>query len=194
VGLRTDHPAQDESLELYPWDPITRAEAAHSLAVVLHSGDWAVEGARAQLSAFALPAYSRDQERVLSLAVSKIGMPYVWGGETDGISPGQAHGGYDCSGFVWRVFTPQRIGGRTAAQMAGQIPKSRRIALNDIQPGDLLFFGSARFASKATERNIVHVGIALSEHWMIHSSGQGVYVSSLDDQWRRDEFAWARRP
>jgi cell wall-associated NlpC family hydrolase len=120
-------------------------------------------------------------------------MPYVWGGETDGVSPGQAHGGYDCSGFVWRVFTPAAIGGRTAAQMAGQIPKSERIRLDAIQPGDLLFFGRAGFSSKATERSIVHVGIALSEHWMIHSSGQGVYVSSLDDDWRRDEFAWARR-
>jgi len=28
---------------------------------------------------------------------------------------------------------------------------------------------------------------------MIHSSAQGVYVSSLDDEWRRDRFAWARR-
>jgi cell wall-associated NlpC family hydrolase len=118
----------------------------------------------------------------------------VWGGETDGVSPGQAHGGYDCSGFVWRVFTPQVIGGRTAAQMAGQIRKSERIRFEDVRPGDLLFFGSAHFNSKATERSIVHVGIALSEHWMIHSSGQGVYVSSLDDEWRRDEFAWARRP
>ena len=120
-------------------------------------------------------------------------MPYVWGGETDGVSPGQAHGGYDCSGFVWRVFTPAAIGGRTAAQMAGQIKKSERIRLEDIRPGDLLFFGPAGFHSKATERSIVHVGIALSEHWMIHSSAQGVYVSSLDDDWRRDEFAWARR-
>jgi cell wall-associated NlpC family hydrolase len=126
--------------------------------------------------------------------VSKIGMPYVWGGETDGVSPGQAHGGYDCSGFVWRVFTPAAIGGRTAAQMAGQIKKSERIRFEDVRPGDLLFFGRASFNSKATERSIVHVGIALSQHWMIHSSGQGAYVSSLDDDWRRDEFAWARRP
>ncbi len=43
----------------------------------------------------------------------------------------QAHGGYDCSGFVWRVFklsgnpAGARIGGRTAAQMAGEIRKSR---------------------------------------------------------------------
>jgi cell wall-associated NlpC family hydrolase len=194
LGLRTNHPAQDETLELFPWEPITRAEAAHSLAVILDQGDWAVAGAREQLSAFELPQYDAGTRSKLALAASKIGMPYVWGGETDGISPGQAHGGYDCSGFVWRVFTPQAIGGRTAAQMAGQIKKSDRIRFEDVRPGDLLFFGKAHFNSKASERNIVHVGIALSQHWMIHSSGQGVYVSSLDDEWRRDEFAWARRP
>ena len=190
LGLRTNHPAGDEKLELYPWEPITRAEAAHSLAVILDQGDWAVASAREQLGAFELP----HEPAKLALAASKIGMPYVWGGETDGVSPGQAHGGYDCSGFVWRVFTPAAIGGRTAAQMAGQIKKSQRIRFEDVRPGDLLFFGSAHFNSKATERTIVHVGIALSQHWMIHSSGQGVYVSSLDDDWRRDEFAWARRP
>jgi cell wall-associated NlpC family hydrolase len=140
--------------------------------------------------AFELPR----EPAALRVAAAKIGMPYVWGGETDGVSPGQAHGGYDCSGFVWRVFTPAAIGGRTAAQMAGQIEKSQRIRFEDVRPGDLLFFGRAHFNSKATERSIVHVGIALSSHWMIHSSGQGVYVSSLDDEWRRDEFAWARRP
>jgi cell wall-associated NlpC family hydrolase len=194
LGLRTNHPAEDETLELYPWEPITRAEAAHSFAVMLDQGDWAAANARVQLTAFELPQYDAGTRAKLALAVSKIGMPYVWGGETDGVSPGQAHGGYDCSGFVWRVFTAQAIGGRTAAQMAGQIKKSERIRFEDVRPGDLLFFGSAHFNSKATERNIVHVGIALSEHWMIHSSGQGVYVSSLDDEWRRDEFAWARRP
>jgi cell wall-associated NlpC family hydrolase len=202
LGLRIDHPAADEQLELYPWDPITRAEAAHSFAVLAQSGAWAPGNARTQLSAFVLPAYGAAARRALALAVSKIGMPYVWGGESDGTSSAfgpQVHGGYDCSGFVWRVFklsgdpAGAGIGGRTAAQMAGEIPKSRRIALSDIRPGDLLFFGSAHFNSKATERNIVHVGIALSAHWMIQSSGQGVDVSSLDDAWRRGEFAWARR-
>jgi len=202
LGLRDDHPAPDEKLELYPWDPITRAEAAHSLATILHSGEWAVEGARAQLSALTLPRYDAAQRTALSLAASKIGMPYVWGGETDAVSSQfgyQAHGGYDCSGFVWRVFklsgnpAGARIGGRTAAQMAGEIAKRQRIRLDAVQPGDLLFFGSASFKGRASERSVIHVGIALSPHWMIHSSGQGVYVSSLDDPWRRDEFAWARR-
>jgi cell wall-associated NlpC family hydrolase len=202
LGLRDNHPAADDALELYPWDPITRAEAAHSLATVLQFGGWEAADARAQLSAFTLPSYSPAVRAALRVAVSKIGMPYIWGGETDRASSYygyQAHGGYDCSGFVWRVFklsgnpAGRAIGGRTAAQMAGEIPKQARIRLADVRPGDLLFFGPASFGSRATHASIVHVGIALSEHWMIHSSAQGVYVSSLDDPWRRDEFAWARR-
>jgi cell wall-associated NlpC family hydrolase len=202
LNLRIDHPAPYDDLELYPWDSITRAEAAHSFAVLAQSGSWAVGSARAQLMSFALPAYTAAERSALSLAVSKIGMPYVWGGETDDASNlygPQVHGGYDCSGFVWRVFklsgnpAGRAIGGRTAAQMAGEIPKSQRIAFSDVRPGDLLFFGTAHFNSKATEANVIHVGIALSPQWMIHSSAQGVYISSLDDSWRQGEFAWARR-
>jgi cell wall-associated NlpC family hydrolase len=202
LGLRTNHPAEDDALELYPWEPITRAEAAHSLAVVMQSGDWATDNARSQLGAFTLPSYDAKTKRALRVAVSKIGMPYIWGGETDTISSTygyQAHGGYDCSGFVWRTFklsglpAGTRIGGRTAAQMAGEIPKRERLHLDEVAPGDLVFFGEASFNGKATETGVDHVGIALSPHWMIQSSAQGVYVSSLDDDWRQARFTWARR-
>ena len=202
LGLRFNHPAPDDRLELYPTDPITRAEAAWSFAQVLDSGSGALDYARATLARFKLPVYSGPQRTALRLAVSKIGMPYVWGGESDTTSSAygyQAHGGYDCSGLVWRVFklsgnpAGRAIGGRTAAQMAGEIPRSQRIAFDAIQPADLLFFGTASFGGKATESSIVHTGIALSGDWMIHSSDQGVYVSPLFEDWRRQEFAWARR-
>jgi cell wall-associated NlpC family hydrolase len=202
MGLRTNHPAEHDALELYPWEAITRAEAAHSLAAALEAGEWGAQHAREQLMAFSLPAYGAQTRRALRVAVSKIGMPYVWGGETDRESSTfgfQAHGGYDCSGFVWRVFklsghtAGSRIGGRTAAQMAGEIRKRERLRLDEVRPGDLLFFGSANFGSKASEKNVDHVGIALSERWMIHSSSQGVYVSSLEEGWRQDRFTWARR-
>ena len=35
LGLRYTHPPGEQKLALYPWNPITRAEAAHSFAVVL---------------------------------------------------------------------------------------------------------------------------------------------------------------
>ena len=199
LGLRYNHQSPYDSLELYPSDRITRAEAAYSLAQVLHFDGWEADYARENAARFQLPSYTAKQRRALTLAVSKIGMPYVWGGETDGPSPGQVHGGYDCSGFAWRVFklsgnpAGRRIGGRTAAQQAGEIPKARRIALDAVQPGDLLFFGTARFRSKATERNVTHEGIALSSEWAINSSSQGVYVLPLDQGWLHDSFTWARR-
>jgi len=202
LGLRVNHPAPDDRLELYPNDPITRAEAAWSFARVMGFGSWDLSYARQVLDQFKLPAYTPAQLTALRTAVSKIGMPYVWGGESDTTSSAygaQAHGGYDCSGFVWRVFklsgnpAGARIGGRTAAQMAGEIPKSKRIPFSAIAPGDLLFFGSAKFGGRATEASITHVGIALSPQFMIHSSDQGVYVAPLFESWRQREFAWARR-
>jgi cell wall-associated NlpC family hydrolase len=199
LGLRYDHPAGEDSLELYPWNAITRSEAAHSFAVVLEAGSWAIEGAKAQLEAFSLPHYDADQLKVLRIAVSKIGMPYVWGGTTDNTADGLEHGGYDCSGFAWRVYKVsglswgRKILGRTAAEQGGEIPKSARIHLQDVQPGDLLFFGSAHFNSTATEQNVIHEGIALSSEWAIHSSGQGVYVLPLTSGWLAQSFAWARR-
>jgi cell wall-associated NlpC family hydrolase len=202
IGLRFNHPSQDDRLELYPSDTITRAEAAYSFARVLALG-YEPQYAREVLEQFVLPRYSDAQKRALRVAVSKIGMPYIWGGESDstgGTYGPQAHGGYDCSGFAWRVFklsgdpAGTHIGGRTAAQMAGEIKRGARIPFDSIRPADLLFFGSASFrARRATESNVTHMGIALSGKFMIHSSSQGVYVSPLFEGWRRSEFAWARR-
>jgi cell wall-associated NlpC family hydrolase len=65
---------------------------------------------------------------------------------------------------------------------AFEIPERSRIRFDDAQPADLLFFGRG---------HIGHVGIALGNDWMIHSSVQGVYVSPLFE--RRAQFRWARR-
>jgi cell wall-associated NlpC family hydrolase len=203
LGLRDNRPAPEDRRELYPTDAITLAEAEHSFAVARKWDGTAAAWARDRFSSFTLPAYDVAQKRVLRLAVSKVGMPYIWGGETDTASSyfgGQAHGGYDCSGLVWRVFKlsglPYGAGirGRTAAAQAGEIRRSERVRLDDVRGGDLVFFGHARFWMRATPTRIVHEGIALSPDWMIHSSGQGVYLSPLRlDPWRAGRFSWARR-
>jgi cell wall-associated NlpC family hydrolase len=199
LGLRYNHPAHEDALELYPRDEITRAEAAHSFAEVLHLDEWGLAGAREALSSFSLPQYTASQRRVLRLAVSKIGMPYVWGGTTDNRADGLEHGGYDCSGFAWRVYKlsglswGKQIHGRTAAEQAGETPKGKRIHLQEVQPADLLFFGSASFDSTATEANVIHEGLALSAQWAIHSSDQGVYVMPLGSGWLAESFTWGRR-
>jgi cell wall-associated NlpC family hydrolase len=199
LGLRYDHPAGTDQLELYPDDPITRAEAAWSLAQVLGFGSWTTSYAGQSLAAFKLPKLTANQAAALRIAVSRIGYPYVWGGTTDNTADGLAHGGFDCSGFVWRVFKlsglpwGREIGGRTAAQMAGEIPRAQRLRMSQLQPGDILFFGSAHFNSVATEANVIHTGIYMGDNWVINSSGQGVYVLPLKGSWLGDSFAWGRR-
>jgi cell wall-associated NlpC family hydrolase len=199
LELRYEHPVGAQRLDLFPDEPITRAEAAWSLARVIGLGDGGASGARAALSTFALPQMSAAQRQALQIAVSRIGYPYVWGGTTDNTADGLEHGGFDCSGFAWRVFKVsglpwgREILGRTAAEQAGEIPKSQRLQTSQLEPGDLLFFGSAHPDSKATEHNIIHEGIYLGDNWVIHSSGQGVYVLPLEGSWLGSSFAWGRR-
>ncbi len=199
LGLRYTHPVGSEQLALFPGDPITRAEAAWSLAQVLDNGDWSVNSARATLTKYELPAMSTDQLSALRIAISRIGYPYIWGGTTDDTADGLPHGGFDCSGFVWRVFKlsglswGKQIQGRTAAQMAGEIPRRRRLSSKQLRPGDLLFFGSAHLSSAATSTDITHAGIYLGDNWVINSADQGVYVLPLTGSWLGNEFAWGRR-
>ncbi len=196
LGLRYEHPVPSEKFDLFPGDRITRAEAAWSFAQVLDGGSWSVESAGESLGAYQLPAMNADQLRALRIAVSRIGYPYIWGGTTDNTADGLPHGGFDCSGFVWRVYKVsglpwgEKIHGRTAAQMAGEIPRRQRLRASQLQPGDILFFGSAHFNSTATEANVIHAGIYLGDNWVINSSGQGVYVLPLNGSWLGDEFAW----
>jgi cell wall-associated NlpC family hydrolase len=184
LNLRVNHPfPRGEAAEIYPWQAIPRSEAAYSLRVIRHFSGWELQGVRAAYSAFALPDLSDRARAALRVAVSRIGMPYIWGGETDGVSPGQVHGGYDCSGFVWRVFGASTIGGRTADDQAHGIRRSQRVDEDEIRPADLLFFGGHGYAD--------HVGIAMGDGWMIHSSSQGVAVVPLSTRDRG--FLWGRR-
>ena len=44
LGLRLNHPASDDRLELLPSDPATRAEAAYSVAQLLSFDGWEADG------------------------------------------------------------------------------------------------------------------------------------------------------
>jgi cell wall-associated NlpC family hydrolase len=204
LGLRTNHPAKDDGLELLPSDPATRAETAYSVAKILRFRGWETQYAADAAETFALSELTPWQKRVLNTAVRFVGYPYVWGGthETTEAPFGvKARGGFDCSGFVWRVYKLQQypggavlndvINGRTTYQMSGEVPRSKRIGFAKLAPGDVVFFGSAGPRSKPAQ--VGHTGIYLGGGWMIHSSSQGVAVVPLTG-WYRQTFAWARRP
>jgi len=204
IGLRTNHPAALDKLELSPSEPATHAEAAYSAARILHFGEWDLPGVEELAPTFALPALTPWQKQVLTTAVKFIGYPYVWGGESETtVSPygPQAHGGFDCSGFVWRVYKLQAyanegrladtLQGRTTYAMSGEVPKSKRIVLAKLQPADVIFFGAAGPKSKPAQ--VDHMGIYLGNGWFIQSSGFGVAIAPLTG-WYEQRFAWGRRP
>ena len=114
--------------------------------------------------AFAVPELTDWQRRILTTAVSYVGFPYVWGGTSPGPETPAgvpAVGGFDCSGFVWRVYklTPyagagrlaSTLAGRTTFQMAAESTRQMKIfKAQNLKPGDVLLFGHGP-ASKSAE-------------------------------------------
>ena len=204
LGLRTNHPAPLDALELSPGEPANHAEAAYSAARILQFGEMDTQNVTDLAATFTLPTMTVWQERILHTAVRFIGYPYVWGGESEltksAYGP-QVHGGFDCSGFVWRVYKIEQyaggpqlantLQGRTTYAMSGEVPASKRIGFEQLQPADVIFFGAKGAKSKPAQ--VDHMGIYLGNGWFIHSSGYGVAVTSLSG-WYVKRFAWARRP
>ena len=205
LALRLNHPASQDSLELLPNDPATRAEAAYSTAQILDFQGWEVPAVQQLADTFALPSDLTDwQKAILTTAFARIGMPYIWGGTSDGPETEfgvSSRGGYDCSGFVWRVYKLQSypnegtlasvLKGRTTYQMSGEVPKSERITLANLEPADVIFFGDK--GPKSQPSQVGHMGIYVGNGWFIHSSEYGVALAQLTG-WYAKEFAWARRP
>ena len=102
--------------------------------------------------------------KILETAYTKLGSPYKWGAT--------GPNSFDCSGFTSWVYRQHGISlSRTAqAQSQGGVAVDR----SNLQPGDLVFFGSG------TGR-ITHVGIYVGDGKMIHSpqTGDVVKISAL---------------
>ncbi len=108
---------------------------------------------------------------VIDVAMRYMGVPYVWGGS----SPS----GFDCSGFTLYVYGKVGVSlpHSSRAQFNVGVPVSR----SQLQPGDLVFFGSP----------IHHVGLYVGNGNMIHAphTGSSVRINSID----RSNYTGARR-
>ena len=152
-----------------------------------------------------LPEFTDWQKQILTTAFARLGMPYIWGGTSDGPETEfgvTSRGGYDCSGFVWRVYKLQSyagegnlasvLRGRTTFQMSAEVPRSQRIGLANLQPADVIFFGDRGPRSQPSQ--VGHMGIYVGNAVVAsHFSRYGVALARLDG-WYAREFAWARRP
>jgi cell wall-associated NlpC family hydrolase len=205
LGLRYNHPSASDGLELRPGDRATRAEAAYSFAKLLKLSSWTIPSARSRADAFDLPELTAWQKRILARATSFVGFPYVWGGtseRTQTLFGVTSRGGFDCSGFAWRIYRLESyagaprlstvLRGRTASAMAGEVPASARITRPAaLKPGDLVFFSER--GTEARPADVSHMGIYAGGGWFVHSSSQGTTMTTLSG-WYAERFAWGRRP
>jgi cell wall-associated NlpC family hydrolase len=204
LGLRINHPRDDDELELQLEQPVTRAEAAFSFGVYLRLSETSVDAVRVASETFTVPALSEWQRTVVSRALRFVGTPYVWAGTSE--RPQQLFGrtlpgGFDCSGFVWRVYKLQPftgapaltrvLVGRTSYAMSGEVPRSRRISRTGLRPGDVVFFGSRGPRSKPSE--VGHMGIYVGNDWFVHASRHGTTLAPMTG-WYATTFAWGRSP
>ena len=106
-------------------------------------------------------------------AQSKLGSPYVWA--ADGPNS------FDCSGLTMWAY--RQVGVSLPHFAAAQINRGRRVSRGNLQPGDLVFFGSP----------IHHVGMYVGGGDFIHAphTGDVVKISSLGS---RGDYVGACRP
>lgn len=107
----------------------------------------------------------------VEVALPLLDTPYVWAGVTPE--------GFDCSGFIYYVFT----------QAGLQLPRMDTIgmftnsyAVDEPVPGDLVFF-------KNTYREgISHAGIYVGDGKFIHAGTKKVEISTIDSAYWKDKF------
>ncbi len=152
-----------------------KARVAAAQAAQVVQAQTAVVGATASTpeGAAVVPA-SGYSSQVVSIAMSYIGVPYVWGGS----SPS----GFDCSGLVMYSF----------AQLGISLPHSSYAMWNygtpvpsdQLQPGDMVFFDG-----------LGHVGLYIGGGEFVDAPYTGAYVrvDSLTTGWAAANYDGARR-
>lgn len=109
-------------------------------------------------------SYSGSGSSVADYATQFVGNPYVYGGTS-------LTNGADCSGFVMSVFA--NFGYSLPRVAAAQCDASTKKDISQIEPGDLVFYGSGA---------IDHVALYIGDGKIIHASGAatGIKISNYD--------------
>ena len=100
---------------------------------------------------------------IVAYAKQFLGNPYVYGGTS-------LTNGADCSGFTMRIF--EHFGVTTGRTSRDQAANGKEISLDQIQPGDLLFYASGK--------TINHVALYIGDGKIIHASTSktGIIIST----------------
>lgn len=106
---------------------------------------------------------AKDCSSVVSYAKQFVGNPYVYGGTS-------LTKGTDCSGFTMSVYA--KFGVYLPHSSSAQASCGTKVSLSDLQPGDLLFYGSSG--------GINHVALYIGGGRIVHASTEktGIKISN----------------
>lgn len=114
---------------------------------------------------------------IVETAEKYIGVPYQYGGKSAK--------GFDCSGFISKVFSQHQISIIGSSTSQSQLGKAKNPKM--AKPGDLVFFKK--------NRKINHVALVVGNNddklWVIHStSSRGVIKESIleSSYWSRKDY------
>jgi cell wall-associated NlpC family hydrolase len=120
--------------------------------------------------------------QAVALARSRLGLPYVWGAA--------GPDSFDCSGLTQWVYA--QLGVALPRTSQAQFNATMPVALEFLQPGDLLFYEN----TYPSHERITHVGIYAGNGVVIMATQPGEFVKEVplsDPYWAR-HFAGAGRP
>lgn len=125
------------------------------------------------------PAASPAAAKLARAALSYVGRPTRWGGNTPA--------GWDCSGFTQYLFKQQGVS--LPHNSAAQWQLGTPVARGDLRAGDLVFFANT------FERGISHVGVYVGAGQMVSGQSEqiGTAVANVFDVYWGQHYAGARR-
>lgn len=129
-------------------------------------------------------AAGHKAEKVISAARTFIGTPYKYGGTT--------RSGMDCSGLLINSFSAVKVNLPRSSEAQSKV--GTEIKMNELKPGDLVFF-----ATGDRKKQITHVGLVTDVKSkdnvkFIHASSKlGVVETNLFAEYYQKRFRVARR-
>ncbi|WP_257387661.1 C40 family peptidase [Tahibacter caeni] len=147
------------------------------LAALLLAACGARTPARPSLAA---PRIAADPNEILFRAISLVGTPYRYGGNTP-------ESGFDCSGLIGYVFYD--VAGARLPRSAAEIDRldAPPVSRQKLAPGDLVFFRDGG--------DVSHIGIYVGEGRFVHAPSRGgtVRLDALDGDYWRQHYYGAKR-